>query len=60
MKANLARSDLLGANLAGANLRQTNLVGAEDVELTKAKLCNTILPEYITLDPDRDCDGLQR
>ncbi|MCG8367128.1 MAG: pentapeptide repeat-containing protein [Pseudanabaenales cyanobacterium] len=71
-KANLQEADLKEANLEGADLGKANLEGAvlgganlegakglTEEQLTQAKLCETTLPEYITLDPDRDCDELR-
>jgi uncharacterized protein YjbI with pentapeptide repeats len=50
-EAKLQEAILFGTNLKGANLSQANL--------DYVKLCQTILPEDITLDPDRDCHMLQ-
>ena len=51
------------ANLQGASLYETNLQGTEHLtkeSVSQAMLCKTVLPDYITLDPDRDCDELER
>ncbi len=59
VRANLAGANLTRANLEEANLKYANLKGSQDLteeQLTQAKLCATILPEHITLNPDRDCD----
>ena len=59
--ANLQRADLVNANLEGADLWGANLQGAKiltEDQLTSALLCKTVLPEYITLNPDRDCEKL--
>ncbi len=58
---NLEEANLGFVNLEGADLFSTNLEGAQNLteeQLTQAKLCETILPEDITLDPDRDCEEL--
>lgn len=69
--ANLKGSDLRGANLQGAelsvaSLEGVNLTGANlegvkgltDKQFTQAKLCLSVLPEGIILDPNRDCKEL--
>ena len=71
-EANLEGADLEDANLEGAELWGINLKGAvligvdlsgvknlTEVQLTRAKLCRTTLPDNITLDPDRDCEELR-
>ena len=61
--ANLTGADLDSANLTGAVLYSANLQGAVNLtqdQLALAKLCRTILPEGITLDPNRDCEELGR
>lgn len=58
---NLEGTNLWGANLEGAGLFRANLKGVISLtegQLTQAKLCLTILPEGITLNPDRDCAEL--
>ena len=65
--ASLHSADLGGTNLRGANLENTDLRSANltDVQnatkeqLSKARLCNTKLPEGIALDSDRDCERLK-
>ncbi|WP_017301002.1 pentapeptide repeat-containing protein [Nodosilinea nodulosa] len=62
-KASLRSADLKGATLDNVNLRGADLYGANlegAVSLTQdqlalAKLCLTILPDGITLNPNRDC-----
>ncbi len=61
VSANLEGVDLWGANLEGAYLSRANLEGVQNLteeQLAQAKLCQTILPEHITLDSDRDCEAL--
>jgi uncharacterized protein YjbI with pentapeptide repeats len=65
-KAFLAGTDFKGAymenaNLEGANLWLANLQevqGLKQDQLAQAKLCQTNLPNDITLDPNRDCEEL--
>jgi len=67
--ANLAGAELEGADLAGALLLRANLAGAfllranlegisgiTEQQLSQALLCETILPEGITLTSNSDCD----
>ena len=58
--ANLEGASLLAANLEGASLREANLEGASlrEANLEKAKVCQTILPENLTVDSNRDCEEL--
>ena len=59
----LSNADLSGANLTNACLIKADLSGAARLtadQLEDAKLCHTILPEGITLDPNRDCKELER
>ncbi len=65
--ASLRWADLGGANLEqaelqGANLNEANLEGVfrlTQEQLQKAKLCQTILPRYISVDGDRDCEEMR-
>ena len=52
----LGEAKLKGADLMGANLKEAE--GLTDAALRQAKLCQTVLPEHITLDPNRDCERL--
>lgn len=67
----LQGATLFDANLKGSNLQNTDfqdaiLIRADlsqvenwtEEQLSKAKLCRTVLPEDAALDPDRDCDEL--
>jgi len=59
--ANLEGATLIeGARLEGTKLFGTNLEGASLVEanLERAKLCRTILPKDIDINPNRDCKEL--
>lgn len=71
VRANLTGADLFRVNLSGADLLETSLSGAvlweanleggrglTQEQLSQALLCRTVLPEGITLDPDRDCEEL--
>ena len=53
--ADLIRANFEGATLTGANFEGATLTG---VKLSEARLCRTILPEGIILDPNRDCEEL--
>jgi uncharacterized protein YjbI with pentapeptide repeats len=62
--ANLSGANLSGAYLSGADLRVANLNSANFInihhglaaeQVAQARLCNTKLPSYIQLDPNRDC-----
>jgi hypothetical protein len=60
--ANLVGADLVDADLRLADLRNTKFVGANlsganvtEEQLKDAKLCQTTLPDGITLDRNRDC-----
>ncbi|MEO1208836.1 MAG: pentapeptide repeat-containing protein [Cyanobacteria bacterium J06638_20] len=63
----LSFADLSGANLTNTNLSFTNLCrtnlqwakGITQSQLEKSKLCQTVLPNGIDLDCDRDCKELQ-
>lgn len=58
---NLEDAFLGGANLKGALLLDLNLEntsGISQEQLSQARLCKTILPSHITLDPNRDCESL--
>ncbi len=58
---NLAGADLDKANLTRAILYNTNLDGAKGIlqsQLSQALLCQTILPDEIAIDPNRDCEEL--
>lgn len=57
-EAVLQRVSLRDAKLQGANLHKANLDGARywtDEQLEKAYICETILPEGCSIDPNRDC-----
>ena len=59
--ANLEGADLESSNLKGVTLKSTNLEGAINLtqqQISQAKLCGTILPPDISLDPNRDCKEL--
>ena len=69
--ANLQKSNLTLAKLDGANLLNANLQGVilreatldkvlnlTQTQIDSAKLCRTILPKNINLEPDRDCKEL--
>lgn len=60
--ANLSGADLTDTNLSFTNLCRTNLQWAKGVtqeQLEKAKLCQTVLPDGMSLDCDRDCKELK-
>ena len=60
-RTNLERADLFNTNLEGAGLWDANLQGVQNLsenQLFKAKLCRTILPATISLNPNRDCKEL--
>ena len=59
--ANLSKTDLENINLSGADLTRTNLTGAQNLTeqlLENAKICQTQIPNYINLDPNRNCADL--
>jgi uncharacterized protein YjbI with pentapeptide repeats len=58
--ANLRCANLRDADLSDTNLKNANLSGANVTEkqLQEAKLCQTTLPDGITLDRNRDCQAL--
>lgn len=64
--ADLGRASLKGAylgsaNFEGARLDYANLEEARSItqqQISSAKLCSTILPANISLDPNRDCKEL--
>jgi uncharacterized protein YjbI with pentapeptide repeats len=59
--ANLSGANFSNAYLSEANLSEANLSGADNLtpdQLKDAKLCRTILPPDIKLDPNRDCKEL--
>lgn len=60
--ASLKEADLSEVSLEGANLAWTNLESAKglnEIQLSQAILCRTILPEGVGLDADRDCQKLR-
>lgn len=59
-KANLEGASLSGSNMNSAYLMKSNFKGANVTEdqLSQAKLCQTILPDGINLDPNRNCEEL--
>jgi uncharacterized protein YjbI with pentapeptide repeats len=54
--ANLSRVNFGGADLSGAHLGDS--IGLTEEQLKNVKLCKTILPDGMTLDPNRDCQAL--
>jgi uncharacterized protein YjbI with pentapeptide repeats len=59
---NLSDADLEGADLSGTVLYEANLSGAviTEEQLRESRLCKTILPSDITLDPNRDCESFEQ
>lgn len=58
INANFSGANLNGANLSNAKLATANLREAQNLtytQLESAKLCRTILPTNIQLNPNRDC-----
>jgi uncharacterized protein YjbI with pentapeptide repeats len=67
-RAQLVAADLIGAQLCGAVLSGTNLrnadissaIGLTEEQIFPARLCKTKLPLDIQLNPDRDCEELEK
>jgi uncharacterized protein YjbI with pentapeptide repeats len=60
--ATLEFADLSGASLEDANLAQANLVNVlslSEQQIMKSRLCQTLLPDGFSLDPNRDCTDQQ-
>ncbi len=53
---NLSNADLSNADLSYTNLRYAKSI--TETQLDRARLCNTVLPPEIKLNPDRDCKAL--
>ena len=61
--ATLKDATLMDADLSGANLSSADLslaVGLTAEQVSTARLCKTKLPPDIQLDPDRDCEELEK
>jgi uncharacterized protein YjbI with pentapeptide repeats len=68
MGSDLSNTNLGGANLLGANLRRTVFYKADlryaanitEEQLASSILCETQLPTEIALNPNRDCEEVER
>ena len=61
--ANLGKANLKDVNLSGANLKNADFSGVINVtqsQLSSALLCSTMLPPGIKLNPDRNCENLDK
>lgn len=59
---NLSGARLEGADLSEAVLYEVNLSGADltEEQLRESRLCKTILPSGMELDPNRDCESFEQ